>query len=131
MLRIRAPQRNRARRSGPCSSIGLAGALSEIREQTRWTKLADRLARLDGTIPAPAPTPPPIARRQGWVWPAIQRVLAAADRPMHPVEVYAAVVEDLDTRLSKSTIKNELRRRLAIVPCELEQNAGGAYALPS
>jgi hypothetical protein len=48
-----------------------------------------------------------LPRRQGWVWPAIRRVLAAADGPMRPVAIYAAVVEDLDTPVSKSTIKNE------------------------
>lgn len=63
--------------------------------------------------------------RQGWVWPAIRRVLAAADAPMRPVAIYAAVVDDLDRPVSKSTIKNELRRRLAMTPLELCQEDSG------
>ena len=49
-----------------------------------------------------------LARRQGWVWPAIRRVLPAADAPMRPVAIYAAVVDDLDRPVSKSTIKNQV-----------------------
>jgi hypothetical protein len=67
--------------------------------------------------------------RQGWVWPAIRRVLATADEPLPPVAIYAAVVEDLDTQISKSTIKNELRRRLTTTPSELAQNRAGGYVL--
>jgi hypothetical protein len=79
------------------------------------------------------PAADPIARKkpraaQSWVWPAIRRVLAEADGPMQPIAIYAAVVEDLDTRVSKSTIKNELRRRLGIKPVELRQDEGG-YSL--
>jgi len=56
-------------------------------------------------------------------------VLAAADGPMCPVAIYAAVVEDLDTPVSKSTIKNELRRRLTMLPLELGQDNHSAYFL--
>jgi hypothetical protein len=56
-------------------------------------------------------------------------VLAAADAPMQPVAIYAAVVDDLDTPVSKSTIKNELRRRLTMVPLELRQDGDSAYSL--
>ena len=70
-----------------------------------------------------------LPRRQGWVWPAIRRVLAAADGPMQPVAIYAAVVDDLDTPVSKSTIKNELRRRLTMLPLELGQDNHAAYFL--
>jgi hypothetical protein len=48
---------------------------------------------------------------------------------MQPVAIYAAVVEDLDTRVSKSTIKNELRRRLAMRPSELRQLDDLGYCL--
>lgn len=48
---------------------------------------------------------------------------------MRPVAIYAAVVEDLDAPVSKSTIKNELRRRLTMVPRELLQDAESAYFL--
>ncbi len=48
---------------------------------------------------------------------------------MRPVAIYAAVVTDLDTPVSKSTIKNELRRRLTIQPVELWQDDAGAYRL--
>jgi hypothetical protein len=48
---------------------------------------------------------------------------------MQPVAIYMAVVDDLDRPVSKSTIKNELRRRLAIEPMELWQTETGAYTL--
>jgi hypothetical protein len=48
---------------------------------------------------------------------------------MQPVAIYAAVIEDLDTKISKSTIKNELRRRLKVTPTELWQTGVSAYAL--
>ena len=48
---------------------------------------------------------------------------------MRPVAIYAAVVEDLDTAVSKSTIKNELRRRLTMVPQELRQDGDVGYSL--
>jgi hypothetical protein len=48
---------------------------------------------------------------------------------MQPVAIYAAVVEDLDTPVSKSTIKNELRRRLTMVPLELAQDGDSGYSL--
>jgi len=48
---------------------------------------------------------------------------------MRPVAIYAAVVEDLDASVSKSTIKNELRRRLTMVPRELLQDDESAYFL--
>lgn len=48
---------------------------------------------------------------------------------MRPVAIYAAVVADLDTRVSKSTIKNELRRRLAMEPLELLQDDRSGYLL--
>ena len=48
---------------------------------------------------------------------------------MRPVAIYAAVVEDLDTPVSKSTIKNELRRRLTMLPVELGQASDSAYFL--
>ena len=48
---------------------------------------------------------------------------------MRPVAIYAAVVTDLDTPVSKSTIENELRRRLTIQPVELWQDDAGAYRL--
>jgi hypothetical protein len=70
-----------------------------------------------------------LAPRQGWVWPAIRRVLATADAPIRPVDIYVALVDDLDRPVSKSTIKNELRRRLTMVPLELAQDDGAAYFL--
>jgi hypothetical protein len=48
---------------------------------------------------------------------------------MPPVAIYAAVVADLDARVSKSTIKNELRRRLGIKPVELGQADDTGYFL--
>jgi hypothetical protein len=39
------------------------------------------------------------------------------------------VVEELDTPVSKSTIKNELRRRLTMLPLELGQDNHAAYFL--
>ena len=48
---------------------------------------------------------------------------------MQPVAIYAAVVEDLDRPVSKSTINNELRRRLTMVPLELAQDRDSAYFL--
>ncbi len=107
--------------------VELAGALSEPRGQARWERLIRRLAESPGQTPAaPNRTLP---RRQGWVWPAIRRVLAAADGPMRPVGIYAAVVEDLDAVVSKSTIKNELRRRVTMLPLELGQDIDAAYFL--
>ena len=85
-------------------------------EQARWERLVRRLAESPGRTPA-EPVNRKLPRRQGWVWPAIRRVLAAADAPMRPVAIYAAVADDLDTPVSKSTIKNELRRRLTIQAC--------------
>ncbi len=70
-----------------------------------------------------------LSRRQGWVWPAIRRVLADADGPMRPAAIHAAVVQDLDTPVSKSTINNELRRRLTMLPLALGQNNHAAYFL--
>jgi hypothetical protein len=70
-----------------------------------------------------------LPRRQGWVWPAIRRVLIAAGGPMRPVAIYAAVVADLDTPVPKSTIRNELRRRLTMLPLELGQDSHAAYFL--
>jgi hypothetical protein len=63
------------------------------------------------------------------VWPAIRGVLAAVDAPMRPIEIYEAVVDDLDRPVSKSTIKNELRRRLTMVPLELGQDVDSGYFL--
>lgn len=48
---------------------------------------------------------------------------------MRPVAIYAAVAEDLDTPVSKSTIKNELRRRLTMLPLEPGQDNHAAYFL--
>jgi hypothetical protein len=48
---------------------------------------------------------------------------------MRPVAIYAGVVEDLDTPISKSTIKNELRRRLTMTPPELGQDGDSGYFL--
>lgn len=56
-------------------------------------------------------------------------MLVAADAPMLPAAIYAAVVEDLGTRVSKSTIKNELRRRLTMTPLELGQDGDSGYFL--
>jgi len=56
-------------------------------------------------------------------------VLADAGTPMHPIAIYAAVVADLDTPVSKSTIKNELRRRLAMTLPELGQDDNSGYFL--
>jgi hypothetical protein len=108
--------------------IELAGALSEPREQARWERLVRRLSESSGRTPAGLVNRT-LPRRQGWVWPAIRRVLAAADGPMRPVAIYAAMVEDLDTPVSKSTIKNELRRRLTMLPLELAQDQQAAYFL--
>lgn len=110
------------------SRIELAGALSEPRAQGRWERLGRRLSDSPGRPPA-EPVDRQLPRRQGWVWPAIRRVLATADAPMRPVAIYAAVVADLDTPVSKSTIKNELRRRLAMEPPELGQNGESGYFL--
>jgi hypothetical protein len=49
---------------------------------------------------------------------------------MQPVAIYAAVVDDLDSPVSKSTIKNELRRRLTMAPPELRQDSDCGYFLP-
>ena len=65
----------------------------------------------------------------GWVWSAIRLVLAAADAPMRPVAIHAAVVEELDTPVPKWTIKNELRRRLTMLPLELGHDNHAAYFL--
>jgi len=110
------------------SHIELAGALSEPREQVRWERLVRRIAESPGRTPA-EPLNRKLPRRQGWVWPAIRRVLAAADPPMQPVAIYAAVVANLDTPVSKSTIKNELRRRLTMLPLKLGQDASSGYFL--
>lgn len=112
------------------TKIELAGALSEPREQVRWERLARRLDDSPGRTPA-KPRNRRLPWRQGWVWPAIRRVLAAADTPMRPIEIYAAVIEDLDIPVSKSTIKNELRRRLTMAPLELGQDASSGYFLIS
>jgi hypothetical protein len=48
---------------------------------------------------------------------------------MQPVAIYAAAVDDLDRPVSKSTIKNELRRRLTMVPLELRQDGDSGYSL--
>jgi hypothetical protein len=112
------------------TAIELAGALSEPREQARWERLVRRLAESPAERRLRQSTGrSPGVGAQGWVWPAIRRVLAAADEPMRPVAIYAAVVEDLDTAVSKSTVKNELRRRLAMEPRELAQNDASAYYL--
>jgi hypothetical protein len=108
--------------------IELAGALSEPQAQARWQRLGRRLAESSGRAPAES-VYRQLPRRQGWVWPAIRRVLAAADAPMRPVEIYAAVVVDLDTPVSKSTIKNELRRRLTMEPLELHHDDEARYSL--
>ena len=108
--------------------IELAGALSEPREQARWERLARRMTESPRRTPR-EPVDRKLPRRQGWVWPAIRRVLAAADAPMRPVAIYAAVADDLDTPISKSTIKNELRRRLTMVPLELGQDDDSGYSL--
>jgi hypothetical protein len=81
--------------------IELAGALSEPREQARWERLVRRLAESPGRTP-PEPRDRQLPRRPGWVWPAIRRVLAAGDAPMRPIEIYEAVVDDLDTPVSRS-----------------------------
>jgi hypothetical protein len=109
-------------------NVELAGALSEPREHARWERLARRLVASPGRTPA-EPLSRTLPRRQGWVWPAIRRVLATTDGPMRPVAIYAAVVEDLDRPVSKSTIKNELKRRLTVLPLELGQNNYAAYFL--
>lgn len=48
---------------------------------------------------------------------------------MQPVAIYAAGVEALDRPVSKSTIENELRRRLTSVPLELAQDRDAGYCL--
>jgi hypothetical protein len=112
-------------------SIELIGALSEPRKRASWARLAKRLAELRALPTDELRRRKRTRAAQGWVWPAIRRVLSDAKEPMQPVAIYAAVVEDLDTRVSKSTIKNELRRRLAMKPNELEQNDAAAYSLVS
>ena len=90
--------------------------------------VARRLAESPHRTPV-EPVNRTLPRRQGWVWPAIRRVLPAADAPMQPVAIYAAVVDDLDRPISKSTIKNDLRRRLTIVPLKLRHDGNSGYSL--
>jgi hypothetical protein len=56
-------------------------------------------------------------------------LLSTADAPTRPVDIYAAVVDDLDRPISESTIKNELRRRLTMAPPELRQDSDPGYLL--
>jgi hypothetical protein len=90
--------------------------------------MVSRLAESPGRTP-PEQRDRQLPRRPGWVWPAIRRVLGAVDAPMRPIEIYEAIVDDLDTPVSKSAVRNELRRPLAIEPAELWQNETGAYML--
>lgn len=70
-----------------------------------------------------------IARRQGWVWPAIRGVLLDSDRPLSPAEIHVAVARMMNDRVAKSTIKNELRRRLRPPETELAQDLDGRYSV--
>ncbi len=70
-----------------------------------------------------------VRKRQGWVWPAITAVLQAAEQPLTPSVIYARVAEVEDGRVSKSTIKNELRRQLDKPESALLQDDSGRYSL--
>ncbi len=72
-----------------------------------------------------------IARRQGWVWPAIRAVLLESERALSPAEIHVAVAEAMNDRVAKSTIKNEMRRRLRAPRSELAQDIDGGYRLVS
>jgi hypothetical protein len=54
------------------------------------------MAETPSRTPAESPNRK-LSRRQGWAWPAIRRVLAAADTPMRPVQIYVAA-RDLEAR---------------------------------
>lgn len=72
-----------------------------------------------------------IARRQGWVWPAIRAVLLESERPLSPAEIHVAVATAMNDHVAKSTIKNELRRRLRAPRSELAQDIDGGYSVKS
>ncbi|MFT4034862.1 MAG: hypothetical protein QM679_04735 [Patulibacter sp.] len=56
-------------------------------------------------------------------------MLDASDEPMSPAQIHLAVGVKLDQHVSKSTIKNELRRRLRVLGTELAQHIDGGYSL--
>lgn len=77
-------------------------------------------------------TPTPfrsLRRANGWVWQAIREVLDESGEPMSPAQIHLAIGIKLDQYVSKSTIKNELRRRIARQDDALWQGDDGRYRL--
>lgn len=68
------------------------------------------------------------ARRPGWAWIGIQKVLAEATRPLTPTEARAALSSVLGEPVSLSTVKNTLSRH-ACLGGELLRLEGGRYEL--
>lgn len=124
-----SPGTQKARRSaGLRSEVELTGALSEPRNLSIWRRGAKRNAALVASGASPAPFRP-LRRANGWVWQAIREVLGESEEPMSPAQIHLAVGVKLDQYVSKSTIKNELRRQLGRASSPLRQSESGQYGL--
>lgn len=110
------------------SVVELTGALSEPRNLSIWRRGAKRNAALLASGDCPAPFRP-LRRANGWVWQAIREVLTEAEMPMSPAQIHLAICVKLDQRVSKSTIKNELRRQVVRHGPSLMQGDDGLYRL--
>ena len=73
----------------------------------------------------------PLGRRQGFVRDVIIRVLAAANEPMRPREVHAAVELLADAPIARSTVKNCLGANAIGSAPRFERLARGRYLLRS
>lgn len=106
------------------------GALSEPRNLSIWRRGAKRNAALVASGASPAPFRP-LRRANGWVWKAIREVLSEFGEPMSPAQIHLAIGIKLDQYVSKSTVKNELRRQIRRDSSSLKQRDDGRYSLIS
>lgn len=104
------------------------GALSEPRNLSIWRRGAKRNAALAASGSSPAPFRP-LRRANGWVWKAIREALDESVEPMSPAQIHLVIGIKLDQQVSKSTIKNELRRQISRENSVLRQDRGGGYWL--
>lgn len=104
------------------------GALSEPRNLSIWRRGAKRNTALVAIGTSSTPFRP-LRRANGWVWQAIRGVLTESGEPMRPAQIHLAIGVKLDQYVSKSTIKNELRRQATRPLPGLLQAPGGGYFL--
>jgi hypothetical protein len=119
----------------PETRVDLLGRFSNHDIAARIDRLANRLSRQALLHPAREPNPPSIPvmrrlrRKPGEVQAAAREVLAATNGSLRLCELHAALVEELDENVSRSSVKMALRRGLEGSPPLFDQPSRGRYRL--